>query len=174
MKGYGVKKIVTQCPHCFNVLKNEYPQFGADFEVLHHSEFLLELVRSGKIVLHPVADQTIAFHDSCYLGRYNQIYDQPRELLRAAGLEIREMAHAFENSFCCGAGGGRMWLEEKEGERINMMRAREALAVNPDIVGTACPFCLSMLDEGITTANGNNKTETLDVAEILVRYLHKD
>lgn len=174
MKGYGIKKIVTQCPHCFNVLKNEYPQFGADFEVLHHSEFLLELVRSGKIALHPVADQTIAFHDSCYLGRYNQIYDQPRELLRAAGLEIREMAHAFENSFCCGAGGGRMWLEEKEGERINMMRAREALAVNPDIVGTACPFCLSMLDEGITTANGNNKTETLDVAEILVRYLHKD
>lgn len=173
MKAYGVKKIITQCPHCFNILKNEYPQLGADFEVVHHTEYLLELVKSGRLELAPDAGQSITFHDSCYLGRYNNIYTQPRELLKTAGLEIREMPRSRENSFCCGAGGGRMWLEEKEGQRINFIRAEEALATSPDIVGTACPFCLSMLNDGVANCLNNPKTNVFDVAEILASRLNK-
>ncbi|MEN6414273.1 MAG: heterodisulfide reductase-related iron-sulfur binding cluster [Veillonellales bacterium] len=174
MKRYGVKTIVTQCPHCFNILKNEYPQLGGHFTVFHHTEFLLQLVKSGQLTLQKKSGQSIAYHDSCYLGRYNQIYQPPRELLTAAGLEVREMSHAFEKSFCCGAGGGRMWLEEKEGDRINVMRAQEALATNPDLVGTACPFCLSMLDEAVTTVAGDEKRKTMDIAEILEQHLSQE
>lgn len=170
MNSHGVKKIVTQCPHCFNILKNEYPEFGGKYEVIHHTEYLNELVQSGRLKLDntPANDQkTITYHDSCYLGRYNEIYTQPRELLKAAGLEVREMAHHHEKSFCCGAGGGRMWLEEKEGEHINNMRTDEALRIGTDLVGTACPFCLTMINDGIAAREAEEKVKALDIAEIL-------
>ncbi|CAA7599832.1 Nitrate reductase gamma subunit [Acididesulfobacillus acetoxydans] len=167
MKGYGVKKILTQCPHCFNILRNEYPQFGGEFEVVHHTEFLADLVKSGKLKLNPTPGKTVTYHDSCYLGRYNKIYAEPRTLLREVGFEIKEMAHHHEKSFCCGAGGGRMWLEEKEGERINVMRTDEALAVGIDLVGTACPFCLTMIGDGINARGAEEKVKALDIAEIL-------
>lgn len=167
MKGYGVKKILTQCPHCFNMLKNEYPQLGGEFTVMHHTEYLMELFTSGRLKLNKGQGKNVAFHDSCYLGRYNQIYDEPRQLLKAAGLELKEMEHTKEKSFCCGAGGGRMWLEEKEGERINIMRTDEALALEPDLVGTACPFCLTMINDGIASREAGDKVKVLDIAEIL-------
>lgn len=171
MKGYGVKKIITQCPHCFNILKNEYPQLGGEFEVIHHTEYLLELVKSGRLELSKGQGKSVSYHDSCYLGRYNNIYDQPRELLKAVGLNIKEMAHTQEKSFCCGAGGGRMWLEEHGGERINIMRTDEAIAVQPDYVGTACPFCLTMITDGIAAREAGESLKALDVAEILAQAL---
>lgn len=167
MKGYGVKKIITQCPHCFNILKNEYPQLDGNFEVVHHSTFLLELVKSGKLKLNNISGQSITYHDSCYLGRYNQIYAHPRELLKIAGLEIKEMVHTGEKSFCCGAGGGRMWLEEHEGNRINVMRTDEAIAAKTDYVGTACPFCLTMIVDGIASREAGEALKALDISEIL-------
>ncbi|WP_206810331.1 heterodisulfide reductase-related iron-sulfur binding cluster [Paradesulfitobacterium ferrireducens] len=171
MKGYGVKKILTQCPHCFNLLKNEYPQFGGEFEVVHHTEYLKELMNSGKLKLTKGHGKTVTYHDSCYLGRYNEIYEQPRELLKAVGLDIKEMAHTREKSFCCGAGGGRMWLEEHEGERINVMRTDEALALSPDLIGTACPFCLTMINDGIAGKEAGDQVKALDIAEILEQAL---
>ncbi|KLU65196.1 lactate utilization protein A [Desulfosporosinus acididurans] len=167
MKGYGIKKIITQCPHCFNILKNEYPQLGGDYEVIHHSVFLLELAKAGKLKFKNIAGKSITYHDSCYLGRYNQIYNQPRELLKMVGLEIKEMSHTGEKSFCCGAGGGRMWLEEHEGERINVMRTDEAIAVKTDYVGTACPFCLTMIVDGIAMREVGEELTALDISEIL-------
>ena len=171
MNGYGVKKIITQCPHCYNLLKNEYPQFGGNFEVIHHTEFLLDLVKSGKLKLSRAAGKSVTYHDSCYLGRYNQIYEQPRELLKTVGLSIKEMAHTGEKSFCCGAGGGRMWLEEHEGLRINEMRTDEAIAVKTDYVGTACPFCLTMIADGIAAREVGEQLKALDIAEILEQAL---
>ncbi|MDI6914207.1 MAG: (Fe-S)-binding protein, partial [Desulfitobacteriaceae bacterium] len=172
MQGYGVKKIVTQCPHCFNILKNEYPQLGGDFEVVHHTTYLNELIQASRIQVTPGQGRSITFHDSCYLGRYNQIYDEPRQLLKAVGLAIKEMKHTHEKSFCCGAGGGRMWLEEKAGERINQMRTDEALATGTDLVGTACPFCLTMVSDGIAAREAGERVKALDVAEILEQALH--
>jgi Fe-S oxidoreductase/nitrate reductase gamma subunit len=171
MKGYGVKKVITQCPHCYNTLKNEYPQLGGDFEVIHHTEFLNNLVRSGKLQLNSVFKASVTYHDSCYLGRYNQIYNQPRDLLKAVGLKLTEMPHAFEKSFCCGAGGGRMWLEEHSGERINFLRTQEAINKNPDMIGTACPFCLTMFNDGVASLEMSEKIKPLDIAEILVQAL---
>lgn len=175
MNTHGVKKIVTQCPHCFNILKQEYPQFGGTYEVIHHTEYLSELLTSGRLQLNkaaPDSDSTrMTYHDSCYLGRYNKIYNEPRELLRSAGLKVQEMSHTKEKSFCCGAGGGRMWLEEHEGERINVMRTDEALAVGAELVGTACPFCLTMISDGIATREVGEKVKALDIAEILVQKI---
>ncbi|HBV85679.1 heterodisulfide reductase-related iron-sulfur binding cluster [Desulfosporosinus sp.] len=171
MNGYGVKKIITQCPHCYNFLKNEYPQFGGNFEVIHHTVFLLDLVKSGKLKLSNSDGKSVTYHDSCYLGRYNEIYEQPRELLKAVGLSLKEMSHTGEKSFCCGAGGGRMWLEEHEGQRINEMRTDQAIAVKPDYVGTACPFCLTMFADGIAAREAGEQMKALDVAEILEKAL---
>ncbi|HVJ48528.1 heterodisulfide reductase-related iron-sulfur binding cluster [Desulfitobacterium sp.] len=172
MNGYGVKKIVTPCPHCFNVLKQDYPEFGGNYEVIHHTQYLNELIQSGRLQLNqPETQQTVTYHDSCYLGRYHQIYNEPRELLKAAGLTTLEMPRNHEKSFCCGAGGGRMWLEENEGERINLMRTDEALALNTDLVGTACPFCLTMINDGVAAREAGDKVKALDIAEILVQRI---
>ncbi|HWR08193.1 heterodisulfide reductase-related iron-sulfur binding cluster [Sporomusa sp.] len=171
MKAYGVKKILTQCPHCFQVLKKEYPQLDGNFVVVHHTEFLLELVKAGALPLNSLAGKTVTYHDSCYLGRYNQIYTQPRELLAAVGLSLRELPRSLEKGFCCGAGGGRMWLEERSGEAINMIRAQEAAAVNTDMIASACPFCLTMLGDGIAALAGEETGTTLDIAEILEQAL---
>ena len=175
LNGYGVKKILTQCPHCFNCLKHEYPQFGGDFEVLHHTEYLNDLLSSGRLQLdHGIggADgRRITYHDSCYLGRYNTIYQAPRQLLQEVGLNLLEMAHTKEKSFCCGAGGGRMWLEEHQGERINVMRADEAIALGVDRVGTACPFCLTMISDGVAAREAGEQVKVLDIAEILAEKI---
>lgn len=174
MNGYGVKKIVTQCPHCFNILKQEYPEFGGNYEVVHHTEYLNQLMLAGRLKFNDpnhsngqLTTRTITYHDSCYLGRYNQIYNEPRKLLEAAGLKTLEMVHTREKSFCCGAGGGRMWLEEHGGERINVMRTDEALTLGTELIGTACPFCLTMVSDGIATREAGEKIKALDIAEIL-------
>lgn len=172
MNGYGVKTIVTQCPHCFNVLKQDYPEFDGKYEVLHHTRYLGDLVKSGRLKLNKAEDNsTITYHDSCYLGRYHKIYDEPRELLQAAGFTPLEMPHHHGKSFCCGAGGGRMWLEEHEGQRINEMRTDEALATKADYIGTACPFCLTMINDGIASREAEEKVKAQDIAEIMAQRI---
>ncbi|MEL1136484.1 heterodisulfide reductase-related iron-sulfur binding cluster [Desulfitobacterium sp. THU1] len=167
MNGYGVKKIVTQCPHCFNVLKQDYPEFGGQYEVVHHTQYLNELMQAGRLQFDKKAGQTVTYHDSCYLGRYHEIYQEPRTLLQAAGFTMLEMSRHHEKSFCCGAGGGRMWLEEHEGERINVMRTDEALATGSNLVSTACPFCLTMINDGVATREAEDQIKVQDIAEIL-------
>ena len=146
MNGYGVKKIVTNCPHCLNCLKNEYSQFGGDYEVIHGTELVARLVADGKVRLEKELPETITFHDPCYLGRYNKVYDAPRRILESIpGLKLREMERSKEQGLCCGAGGGRMWMEEKLGERINQTRMKEIAAMGTDKVGVSCPFCMVMI-----------------------------
>jgi Fe-S oxidoreductase/nitrate reductase gamma subunit len=146
MNGYGVRKIVTNCPHCLNCLKNEYPQFGGRYEVIHGTELVARLVAEGRLRLEKELPESVTFHDPCYLGRYNEIYEAPREILAAIpGLKIKEMEHSREKGLCCGAGGGRMWMEEKLGERINQTRMREIAAMGTDKVAVSCPFCMVMI-----------------------------
>ncbi|MEL1133767.1 heterodisulfide reductase-related iron-sulfur binding cluster [Desulfitobacterium sp. THU1] len=184
MKGYGVKKVITQCPHCFQTLSHDYPQLGGKFEVVHHTTYLKELIDSGRLRLSDGENLNdgesrgeelqlrMTYHDSCYLGRYNKIYSEPREILKKAGLKVIEMKRTKEKSFCCGAGGGRMWLEEHEGERINELRTEEALATGAEIVGTACPFCLTMFNDGLNAKEeAAAKTKALDIAEILAQKI---
>ncbi|MCX6121298.1 MAG: (Fe-S)-binding protein [Ignavibacteriales bacterium] len=169
LNGYNVKKIVTTCPHCFNTLKNEYPQFGGNYEVVHHTDFLLNLIHEGKLKVTKEEAAKVTFHDSCYLGRYNDIYDQPREILKAIpGVNTLEMKRSRFKGFCCGAGGGRMWMEENEGKRVNSERTEEALALKPDIIGTACPFCLTMLEDGVKDKEATESVKVKDIAEMLL------
>ena len=169
LNGYNVKKIVTTCPHCFNTLKNEYPQFGGNYEVIHHTEFLIGLINEGRLKVTKEEETKITFHDSCYLGRYNDIYDQPREILNAIpGMNTVEMNRSKSKGFCCGAGGGRMWMEESEGKRVNVERTEEALALKPDVIGTACPFCMTMLEDGVKDKEASETVKVKDIAEILL------
>lgn len=169
LDSYGVKKIITQCPHCFTSLSVDYPQLGGRYEVIHHADLLERLVAEGRLPIASGVSKRVTYHDSCYLGRYNGIYEEPRSLLRAAGCDVVEMEKAFSESFCCGAGGGRMWLEEKEGVRINFERARQALETDPDEVCTACPFCLTMLSDGVAAKDA--AVPVRDIAEILADSL---
>jgi Fe-S oxidoreductase/nitrate reductase gamma subunit len=170
LNNYKVKKIVTGCPHCYNSLKHEYPQFGGNFEVIHHSEMIERLVRQGKIkVKDDEFKSKITYHDSCYLGRYNDIYDSPRNTLNMIdGIELIEMKRNKDKGFCCGAGGGRMFLEENEGSRINNNRAEEALSTHADIVASACPFCMTMMTDGIKSFDQQEKLQVKDIAEIVL------
>jgi Fe-S oxidoreductase/nitrate reductase gamma subunit len=168
LHAYNIKKIITSCPHCYHMLKNEYPQLGGKFEVLHYTEFLVELLHSGKLKITKDGSQKVVYHDSCYLGRYNGIFSQPRQLLTAMGYTLQEMPRSKERSFCCGAGGGQMWLEEKKGERINVLRTNEALALAPDLIATACPYCLTMLQDGLSSQKSGAGIQLLDLAEMLV------
>jgi len=169
LNGYHVKKIVTTCPHCFNTLKNEYPQFGGMYEVLHHTDFLVSLIREGKLKMAKEEAVKVTFHDSCYLGRYNDMYNQPREILAAIpGVNTVEMKRSQSKGFCCGAGGGRMWMEENEGKRVNVERTEEALALDPDVIGTACPFCMTMLEDGVKDKEATETVKVKDLAELLL------
>jgi Fe-S oxidoreductase len=165
----GVKKVITQCPHCFSTLKNDYKQYGLDLEVVHHTEFLRNLVQDGHLRLNgtSAALGATVFHDSCYLGRHNDVYDAPREVIElATGAAPAEMGRNRNNAFCCGAGGGRMWMEEHTGERINLNRVREALEGKPDTICVSCPYCLTMFEDGLKDVKADN-VRVRDVAEVL-------
>ncbi|MBY8911744.1 (Fe-S)-binding protein [Bacillus sp. YC2] len=165
---HGIKKIVTIDPHAYNMFKNEYPDFGFQGEVYHHTELLAELVEQGKLKpLHPV-NETITFHDSCYLGRYNEVYDPPRTILKAIpGVQLKEMERSRENGMCCGAGGGLMWMEEETGARINTARTEQALSVSPTVISSGCPYCLTMLGDGTKAKEAEDRIGTYDVGELL-------
>lgn len=164
----GVKKIVTIDPHAYNTFKNEYPDFGLEAEVFHHTELLAQLVREGRLQPKHAVNETITFHDSCYLGRYNEVYDPPREILKSIpGVKLAEMERNRENSMCCGAGGGMMWMEENTGTRINAARTEQALAVQPTVISSGCPYCLTMLSDGTKAKEVEDKVKTYDIAELL-------
>ncbi len=163
-----MKKIVTIDPHAFNIFKNEYPDFGLEAEVYHHTELLAKLVKEGKLAPKYEVKEKITFHDSCYLGRYNDVYDAPREILKSIpGVTLVEMERNQEKGMCCGAGGGLMWMEEETGHRINVARTEQALAVTPTIISSGCPFCLTMLSDGTKAKEVEEKVKTYDVAELL-------
>jgi Fe-S oxidoreductase len=167
----GARKVVASCPHCYNSLSKEYPSLGGNFEVIHHSQLLARLVAQGR--LRPGRLQAkVAYHDPCYLGRHSQIYGPPRSVIESVpGVSPLEMGRCRERSFCCGAGGARMWLEESQGKRINLERTDEALATGADVVSTACPYCLIMLDDAVKARGRDEEVKVLDVAQVLERSL---
>jgi len=171
-KKYTIKKMIVSCPHGYNIFKNEYPLSGYELEVIHHSELIYDLIKKGKLNLGKKLNYKITYHDSCYLGRYNRVYEVPRKLLKALSLNLKEMELAKDRGFCCGAGGGRMWMEEKLGQRINQMRIKQAQKTEAEIVATACPYCLTMLEDGIKELEIKD-IKTLDLAEILELSLQK-
>ena len=169
---YGVKKIVTMDPHAFNTLKNEYSEFGLEAEVYHHTELLERLIKEGKLTPKNKVDEVITYHDSCYLGRYNNVYDAPREVLKAIpGVKVIEPERSRENSMCCGAGGGLMWMEEDKGTRINLARTEQLLEKNPTVISTGCPYCLTMISDGTKAKEVEDKIQTLDIVEILEKSI---
>jgi Fe-S oxidoreductase len=172
-KPKSAKKIVATCPHCLNTIGNEYPQLGGDYEVIHHTQLLQHLIDEGKLLPVTPVDGLITYHDPCYLGRHNKIYTPPREIMSAVpGLRQQEMHRHKERGFCCGAGGARMWMEERIGKRINNERVDEALSLNPDIVSTACPFCLVMLTDSVNGKKNDGQAkesvQVVDVAQLLL------
>ncbi|MBI4242374.1 MAG: (Fe-S)-binding protein, partial [Candidatus Rokubacteria bacterium] len=172
LKRYRFQTIVTACPHCFNTLRNEYPRFDGRFRVLHHSQLLDELVRSGRLSVSRELAQRITFHDPCYLVRYNDIYESPRTVLRSVCRgELVEMDLHRERCFCCGGGGGRVWMEEHEGRRVNQVRVEQAMAVKPDILASACPFCLTMFEDGVKGKGVADRIKTRDIAELVAEHL---
>jgi Fe-S oxidoreductase len=164
---YRPKRILAGCPHCYNILKNEYPQFGASYDVLHHSELLLELVRQGRLKIRPDGIESLVYHDSCYLGRWNGLFEAPRQLLQelCGRQRILDLARSRDKGLCCGAGGARIFMEETIGRRINHERTREIIETGASTVAAACPFCITMLRDGIADANGS--MSVLDIAEIV-------
>jgi len=172
LKKYAWRTLITHCPHCFNTILNEFPQFGGDFEVLHHSVLIERLLREGRIRPTRPVRERIAFHDSCYLGRYNGITEAPREVLRAVpGVELVEMPRNRRQGLCCGGGGGHMWMEVRSEKRVNLIRVEEALTVKPDAVVSACPFCLAMVDLGRKVKGVEDRLEARDIAEVVAESL---
>lgn len=167
---YGVTKIVTACPHCFNILKNEYPVFGGNYEVKHHSQFLAEMLANGKLKAGSdgLAGKKVTYHDPCYLGRGNDVYEAPRELIKSISDDLTEMKRSRRNALCCGAGGSQMFKEAEKGEKeVNMERMEDVTASGADVVAAACPFCMTMLSDGVKLKD--MKTEVLDIAELVAR-----
>ncbi len=172
LKSVGAKKIIATCPHCFNSIKNEYPALGGDFEVIHHSQLLDHLVSSGRLSPGRGYKGTVTYHDPCYLGRHNRVFDQPRSVLDSIpGVRQVEMRRCREKSFCCGAGGARMWMEETIGKRINMERTDEALGTGADVVSTACPYCMIMLDDAVRANNKEEEVRVLDLSQLVEESL---
>jgi Fe-S oxidoreductase len=171
LDGYGIKKIVTACPHCFNILKNEYPELGGNYEVIHHATFLQQLIDDGKIKMNENGSfkgKKITYHDSCYLGRANNIYDAPRKVLEALDVELVEMKRCRSNGLCCGAGGAQMFKEEEKGDtRISTVRTKEAIETGASIIAANCPFCMTMLSDGVKTNEKENEVKVLDIAEMI-------
>jgi len=169
---YKFKKVITHCPHCFNTLKNEFPQFGGTYEVLHHSQVIDDLVQSGRIKPIKPVTGTVVFHDSCYLGRYNGIMGAPRRAAAAVpGLSVIDPPNARERGLCCGGGGGHMWMEVKSAKRVNIIRTEELLATGARTVATACPFCLAMLDLGRKVVGAEERLAVKDVSELVAESL---
>ena len=175
LNGYNIKKIVTACPHCFNTLKNEYPELGGTYEVIHHASFLQQLIDEGKIKLiagGSFKGKKITYHDSCYLGRANNIYDAPRKVLEALDAELVEMKRCRSNGLCCGAGGAQMFKEEEKGDtRVNFERAKEAIETGASVIAAACPFCNTMMTDGIKNSNKEEEVQVLDIAELIAASL---
>jgi len=171
--GYGVTKILTMCPHCLQTIANEYPAFGGKYEVVHHSELIAKLLSEGRIQLQAeLKDERWIYHDSCYLGRYNGIYEQPREALRAVrGVELVEIERSREDGMCCGAGGGWMWLEEHIGDRMNNLRVTQLMEAKPNRIASACPFCLTMVTDGVGAKDLSDSVKTQDIAELVVEAM---
>ena len=171
LNNYAIKKIVTACPHCFNTLKNEYPQLGGNYEVIHHAVFLQQLIDDGKIKLSDTGSfkgRKITYHDSCYLGRANNIYEAPRKILEALDAELVEMKRCKANGFCCGAGGSQMFKEEEKGTtRINLDRSNEAMSTGATVIAAACPFCNTMLTDGVKAKEREGEVAVLDIAELV-------
>jgi heterodisulfide reductase subunit D len=171
LNGYGIKKIVTACPHCFNTLSNEYPELGGVYEVIHHAVFLQQLINEGRIVMREDGEfrgKKITYHDSCYLGRANNIYEAPRKVLEALDLTLVEMKRCRSNGLCCGAGGAQMFKEEEKGTtRINFERSDEALESGAALIASACPFCNTMLTDGVKNRNREEDVQVLDIAELV-------
>lgn len=171
LNGYGIKKIVTTCPHCFNMLKNEYPELGGNYEVIHHTSLLQELIDKGRIKMKEAGTfkgKKISYHDSCYLGRANDIYEAPRKVLEALDAELVEMKRCRSNGLCCGAGGAQMFKEDEPGDkRINIERTDEALATGASFIAAACPFCNTMLSDGVKNREKENEVAVMDVAEMI-------
>ncbi|MET6998164.1 (Fe-S)-binding protein [Chitinophaga defluvii] len=171
LNGYGVKKIVTACPHCFNTLKNEYPELGGNYEVIHHTTLLQQLIDEGKIKMSEggtFKGKKITYHDSCYLGRANQIYEAPRKVLEILDAELVEMKRCRSNGLCCGAGGAQMFKEEEKGTtRVNFERGKEAVATGAGIIAANCPFCMTMLSDGVKEEGKEDTVQVLDIAEII-------
>jgi Fe-S oxidoreductase len=165
---YSVKRIVTACPHCFNTIKNEYKDFGGQYEVFHHSQFLARLINEGKIKPTKTLEETVTFHDSCYLGRWNNVYEQPRDVIKSLpAVRMVEMKSHHDSGMCCGAGGGRMWMEETIGKRVNVVRTEQALETRAGIVAASCPFCMTMLSDGVKTKEMQDKVRVMDIAELI-------
>jgi Fe-S oxidoreductase len=174
LKNYGIKRIVTACPHGYNILKNEYPQFGGNYEVIHHTELIAQLIKEGKLKVKKNRNELVTYHDACYLGRYNDIYNQPRQIIKAVpGLDMVEMERNRRRAFCCGGGGGHMWLEEQEGNRINEMRTEQALETGVQTVITACPLCLQMFEDGIKAKAAEEQLKVMDIAELLAAQIEE-
>src|SRR5581483_3960106 len=168
LRQHDVKKIVTTCPHCFNTFRNEYPQFGGNFDVYHHSELLARLLKEGRLKPAAAGAGPMTFHDPCHLGRYNEVYEEPREVIEAVpGATLTEMSQSRRSSFCCGGGGGRTWAEEPAGQRVGDARARQALDTQAETLAVACPFCMLMLEEGVKAEAGGRNMKVLDIAEVL-------
>jgi Fe-S oxidoreductase len=170
MNAYEVKKIVTGCPHCFNTLKNEYPSLGGNYEVVHHTQLVQELINQGKLKVEGgnFKGKKIVYHDPCYLGRANDVYEAPREVILKLDVELAEMKRSKANGLCCGAGGAQMFKEAEKGNKeVNTERAEEALEHNPDIIAVGCPFCNTMMTDGVKHFNKEDKTKVLDIAEMI-------
>ena len=171
LNGYEVKKIVTACPHCFNTLKNEYPELGGHYEVIHHTELLQDLIQQGKIKITDASEfkgKRVTYHDSCYLGRANDVYEAPRAVLAALDVDLSEMGRSKKTGMCCGAGGAQMFKEEEQGhERINSNRAKEALDTGAEVIVANCPFCTTMLEDGVKSFEKQNEVKVLDIVELL-------
>lgn len=171
LNGYGIKKIVTGCPHCFNTMKNEYPQLGGNYEVIHHSQLINDLLKEGRIQIKGGGDfkgKKITFHDPCYLGRANDVYEAPRELLSTLDSELVEMKRCKEKAFCCGAGGAQMFKEAEKGNKeVNVERTEEALGLKPSAIVTGCPFCNTMMTDGVKNFNKEDETQVMDIAEMI-------
>src|ERR1043165_5976586 len=175
LNGYGIQKIVTACPHCFNIFKNEYPALGGNSEVIHHTTFINQLINDGRIRLKEGGSfkgRKITYHDSCYLGRGNNIYEAPREILQALDVELVEMKRCRTNGMCCGAGGAQMFKEEEPGKtRVNFERAEEAIATGTNIIAANCPFCTTMLTDGVKNQEKEDEVKVMDIAEMVAQSL---